>query len=244
MASEWNSLEVAQLAVAALIPLTLLGLGLIVARNTRRLDSYQHANQTVVARRHEIFQEVAPKLNQLLCFMAFVGRWKEITPADVLRLKRDVDEVMYTNRLLFSDPLFATYQAFIARFFAMYATVDGDALIRARISSDLGDRRSLHWWSASMVDMFAQDQVCEPGEAQLSYDELSAAFREDLYVTNLTRPLPPIMRKGERDYYASSKALIETSADSTRLEGFGRVAAIPGARKVAGPVSAVPPPPL
>jgi hypothetical protein len=222
MASEWNSLEVAQLAVAALMPLTLLGLGLIVAQNTRRLDSYQHANQTVLARRHEIFQEVAPKLNQLLCFMAFVGRWKEITPADVLSLKRDVDEVMYTNRLLFSDELFATYQAFMARFFAMYATIDSDALIRARISFDLGDRRKLHWWSASMVDMFAQDHVCEPGEAQLSYDELSAAFREDLYVTNLTRPLPPIMRKREGDY-ASSNALVESTADSTRLESFDQL---------------------
>jgi hypothetical protein len=77
-----------------------------------------------VARRHEIFQEVAPKLNQLLCFMALVGRWKEITPTDVLSLKRDVDEVMYTNCLLFSDTLFATYHAFMARFFAMYATID------------------------------------------------------------------------------------------------------------------------
>ena len=240
MASEWNSLEVAQLAVAALMPLTLLGIGLIVARNTRRLDSYQHANQTVVARRHEIFQEVAPKLNQLLCFMAFVGRWKEITPSDVLSLKRDVDEVMYTNRLLFSDTLFATYQAFMARYFAMYANIDGDALIRARISFDLGDRRNLHWWSASMVDMFAQDQVCEPGEAQLCYDQLSAAFREDLYVTNLMRPLPPIMRNREGDY-ASSKTLVETSADSTRFESFGRVAVIPAPPKVAAPVSTASP---
>lgn len=84
-------LEVAQLAVAALMPSTLLGLGLIVARNTRRLDSYQHANQTVVARRHAIFQEVAPKLNQLLCFIGVRRGWKEITPAEVLSLKRDVD---------------------------------------------------------------------------------------------------------------------------------------------------------
>ena len=151
MPSEWNSLEVAKLAVAALVPLTLLGLGLIVARNTRRLDSYQHANQTVVARRHEIFQEVAPKLNQLLCFMALVGRWKEITPTDVLSLKRDVDEVMYTNCLLFSDTLFATYHAFMARFFAMYATIDGDALIRARIHPILATAGNfiggVHPWS-------------------------------------------------------------------------------------------------
>ena len=204
MASEWNSLDVAQLVVAALMPLTLLGLGLIVARNNRRLDSFQHANQTVVARRHEIFKAVASKLNQLLCFLAFVGRWKEITPADVLNLKRDVDEVMYTNRLLFSDTLFVTYQAFMARLFAMYATIDGDALIRARISFDLGDRRNLPWWSASMVNMFAQDHICEPAEAQLAYDELSAAFRADLYVTELTRPLALIVRKRETEYASST----------------------------------------
>ncbi len=231
MASEWNSLEIVQLASAAVVPLALLGLGLIVARNTRRLDSFQHANQTVVARRHEIFAAIAPKLNQLLCFMAFVGRWKEITPPDVLNLKRDIDEVMYTNRLLFSDTLFATYQAFMARLFAMYATIDGDALIRARISFDLGDRRNLPWWSASMAEMFAHDHICEPVEAQLAYDELSAAFREDLYVTDLSRPLPPIVRKRETGY-ASSNPFVESNPDFTRLQGGLReVAAIPARQK-------------
>ena len=83
---------------------------------------------------------------------------------------------------------------------AMYATIDGDAHIRARISFDLGDPRNLHWCSASMVDMFAQDHVCEPGAAQLSYDELSAAFREALYVANLTRPLPADHAKRKSDY--------------------------------------------
>jgi hypothetical protein len=63
-----------------------------------------------------------------------------------------------------------------------------------------------------MVDMFARDNVCEPGAAQLSYDELSAAFRAD-------------HAKRETDY-ASLNALVETSVDSTRLT-FGRVAVIP-----------------
>ena len=35
MPSGWNILEFAQLVVAALIPLTVLGLGVLVARNTR-----------------------------------------------------------------------------------------------------------------------------------------------------------------------------------------------------------------
>jgi hypothetical protein len=139
------------------------------------LKAIQYANQTVVGRRLEVFEQVAPKLNKLLCFFAFVGRWKEITPNEVLILKRDADEVMFTNRLLFSDALFGAYQAFTERFFAMFATVDGDALIRARIASSLGDRRRLPWWNPDMAAMFARQLTCEPADAQLAYDQLSAA---------------------------------------------------------------------
>jgi hypothetical protein len=213
MSSEWNSLEIVQLAMAALMPLALLGFGLLVAQNTRRLDSLRHANESVVARRLEIFGAVAPKLNRLLCFTAFVGRWKEITTADVLDLKRDIDEVMYVNRLLFSDALFAAYQAFMARLFAMYAIVDGDALIRARISSDLGDRRHLPWWNPLMADIFARDHICEPAEAHLVYAELSAAFREDLYVTDLTRPLHRHVSK-QGSGHTSPNPLVKTNPDA------------------------------
>jgi hypothetical protein len=224
MPSEWNIVEIAQLVVAALVPLTVLGLGVLVARNTRRLDSLQHANQALVARRLELFEQVAPKLNRLLCFMAFVGRWKEITPAEVLTLKRDADDVMYVNRLLFSDPLFAAYQAFMARLFAMYATVGGDALIRARISTNLGDRRSLPWWTPSMADMFAKDQICEPAEARRVYDELSVAFREDLYVTDLTRPLPRLVPK--RESAPAPPNPVESHAVPAGLQGLRGATAI------------------
>jgi hypothetical protein len=217
MANEWTSLEVTQLVIDALMPIALLGIGLLVARNTRKLEALRHANQTVVARRLEVFVEVAPKLNKLLCFMAFVGRWKDITPADALTLKREVDEVMFTNRLLFSDALFAEYQRLMTRFFAMYANVDGDALIRARISSDLGDRRHRPWWSPFMAAMFARDDICEPADAQRAYDELSAAFREDLYVTDLTRPLTPqVAKDGSRHAPSINYARLVPNARPSR----------------------------
>ena len=40
-----------------------------------------------------------------------------------------------------------------------------------------------------MADMFARDQICEPARRSTCTTSLSAAFREDLYVTDLTRPL-------------------------------------------------------
>ncbi len=94
MASSWNGMEIATLAVSALTPLTVAALGYFVARTSRRIERVQWANQTVVSRRLEIFSQVAPWLNQLLCFATFVGGWKEIEPRQAVGLKRKVDETI------------------------------------------------------------------------------------------------------------------------------------------------------
>jgi hypothetical protein len=107
-------------------------------------------------------------------------------------LKRDVDEVMYANRLLFSVELFDAYRALMNGLFAMYATVDGDAPILARIAGPLGDRRLLPWWMPQMAAMFASDQRCHPEDALRLYDDLSAAFRIDLYVIDLAQGFDPV----------------------------------------------------
>jgi hypothetical protein len=69
----WTNLEIVKLVISALIPITVVGVGYMVARATSRLQSAQWANQTVIQRRLDIFQQVAPQLNRLLCFAAFVG---------------------------------------------------------------------------------------------------------------------------------------------------------------------------
>jgi hypothetical protein len=75
MADQWNSVEIATLAVAAVTPVTVAVVGYFVARASKRLGHVQWANQTVLTRRLEIFNQVAPHLNQLLCFATFVGGW-------------------------------------------------------------------------------------------------------------------------------------------------------------------------
>lgn len=190
--TSWTGPEVVIAALTALTPLAVVALGVLVAGTARRLESVQWANQIVVARRLELFAEVAPKLNRLLCFATFVGRWKEITPQQAIALKRDLDEVVYSNRLLFSPELFDAYKAFMTTFFAMYAaTPGGDARIRVGIDSVWGDRRNLPWWQDAMVDLFTADQKSTMDEVHAAYTALSDAFRTDLYVTGLTQPLLP-----------------------------------------------------
>src|SRR5215469_5734865 len=184
MASPWNTLQVATLAVATLTPLTVAAVGFYFARAGQRLEHTQWANQTVVTRRLEIFSQVAPWLNQLLCFATFVGRWKEIQPGQAIGLKRDLDETMYANRLLFSDDLFEAYRNFIAALFAMYATTGADALLRAPIDSKWGDRRKLPWWEQPMENLFSAGNASSTEEIQAAHDRLADEFRDDLFVTH------------------------------------------------------------
>lgn len=187
--TESTSLEVAKLAVAALTPMAVVAVGYVLNRRLRQVEQVQWANQTVISRRVEIFSEVAPKLNRLLCFATFVGRWKEITPAQAIMLKRELDETMYANRVLFSDRLFTGYQAFMRTLFAMYASNDADAPLRAPVSTTLGDRRKLPWWDHTMPSYFTTGSSASLNDIHDAYDLLGQRFRADLYVTHTSSPL-------------------------------------------------------
>ena len=188
MADSWNSVQIVTLVVDALTPITVVVLGVLFTRASRRIEQVQWANQTVVTHRLNVFDKLAPGLNQLLCFATFVGSWKEIDPRKAIAIKRDLDQIMYANKVLFSDELFAAYHRFMTVLFAMFSTTGADAKVRAPIESNWGSRRDLRWWDDAMSDLFSNDAVSVK-EIQDAYDELSQQFRADLYVTSQGRPL-------------------------------------------------------
>jgi hypothetical protein len=188
MADSWSSVQIVTLVVDAATPITVVVLGVLFTRASRRIEQVQWANQTVVTRRLDIFDKLAPGLNQLLCFATFVGVWKEIDPRKAIAIKRDLDQTMYANKVLFSDELFAAYHRFMTVLFAMFGTTGADAKVRAPIESKWGSRRDLRWWDDAMSDLFSND-AASVKEIQDAYDELSRQFRADLYVTRQARPL-------------------------------------------------------
>ena len=189
MADTWSSVQIATLAVGALTPLTVAGLGVLLARASRRLEQVQWANQTVVTRRLELFADIAPGLNKLLCFATFVGSWKELEPAAVIALKRSLDETMYANRVLFSEELFEAYRHFMGTLFAMWTSTDADAPLRAPIESQWGSRRNMPWWEDSMTALFSTADPSSTDDIQDAYEQLSEQFRAELYVTRQNQPL-------------------------------------------------------
>lgn len=103
MNSTWNSLEVAKLFVSFLTPLVVLLVGVWVRKLLEKLESAQWVNQTVIEWKMRAYEEMAPALNDVFCYMLYVGSWKELTPPKILETKRFLDKKIAVLGPLFSD---------------------------------------------------------------------------------------------------------------------------------------------
>ncbi len=98
LAAAWNSLEVAKLTVAALVPIIVFTLGWPITRAARRIDQEQWTNRKLIELRLELYAAMAPALNDLLCFFRLVGDFQVITPPEALKRKRMLDKAFYVNQ--------------------------------------------------------------------------------------------------------------------------------------------------
>src|SRR3954469_19493778 len=133
LATEWNSLEIAKLSAAVLTPILLLFLGLVIKRASQRLAEVQWSNRKFMERRLDVYDEMAPKLNDLYCFFRCIGGFREVTPPDALERKRELDRAFYVNEFLFTTEFRKSYQHFINTCFSCYSGNAEDAKLRASL---------------------------------------------------------------------------------------------------------------
>ncbi len=112
-ASNWNSLEITKLVVSASIPLTILMLSLTFQAQQRKHEEQRATFDQVVKERLDLWNKIAVPLNQIYCYFLCVGDWKDISPADVIQLKRRIDQTVYAYRPFFSAQFHITYDRFI-----------------------------------------------------------------------------------------------------------------------------------
>lgn len=161
--SPWNSLEIAKLIVAALTPVAVVLLGLWVARLTRRVEASQWVNQKLIEKRIKLLDDILPKLNEVFCYFMWIGNWKELSPADIIQRKRELDKLFFANQPFFSAGALAAYQEFTQVLFKTYAAPGVDAQLRTASESHDGNRIKSYpgTWRPQWSNMFAQakDQV-------------------------------------------------------------------------------------
>lgn len=182
-ASAWNSLEAAKLIVGLFTPLVVLALGVIVNRATRRLEQVQWANRQLIERRLNLYDAMAPRLNELFCFFVLVGDFRNIEPPAAIAAKRDLDKAFHVNRFLFSARFSEKYLQFMAVCFHTFVGVGEPAKLRSKIELQKSERKGAAWpaeWDDLFV--FPERHASSRQEVQDAYEQLMNCFGEELGV--------------------------------------------------------------
>ncbi|MBI3346239.1 MAG: hypothetical protein HY020_03390 [Burkholderiales bacterium] len=181
----WPALEIAKLVVGVLTPLSVALLGWLFSRQLKRLDLTNWTNQKLIEKRLAIYDEIAPRLNKLLCFFTWVGYWKTVSPADAVQAKRDLDRTLNIYRHVFEPEVYEAYQDYIGTLFETYTSAGHDARLRALIWGGDGDRRRdcAYTWDEAWVSSFSEPgrAVGKP-EVRVKYKALMAALTRSLGV--------------------------------------------------------------
>jgi len=177
----WNSLEIVKLVVSSLTPIIVLTMGLWLNRRIKRLEHLQWTSQKVIEKRLSVFDELAPLLNDLLCYFSFVGCWKDLTPVEVVKLKRKMDRIVHVNAPLFSKEFLNKYFDFINACYETYSGWGQDAKLRT--PWEYRREAAKDSWQVNWADCFADKDNCStPQEIKSAYKSLMSCFSNELGV--------------------------------------------------------------
>ena len=184
-AEAWTSLEFTKVVISVLTPLAVAIIGWQVTRVGKRIEQAQWSTRTVIERRLELHKEMAPQLNDLLCFFTWVGNFRATDPPKAVDLKRELDRTFFPNEHLFSQELRAAYRAFVDACFRHNIAAGVDARLKTSRARLVGERGTGVAWASDWDARFEP----EPADAlrlkqqqQAAYDRVMEAFATDLGV--------------------------------------------------------------
>lgn len=176
-------LDLVKTLAAVAVPVVVAVVGYRLNHRLKLWEASQWRNQELIKARLRYYDELAPMLNDLMCYLTFLGRWRDLTPPDVLQLKRDTDRLFFSVSPLFSQRAVDAYQDFVA---ACFQTFRGWGL-EPQIRSGFVHRRDSRpdSWDPSWCQLFTHqenDEVTEEDQAKVRdcYDRLLGALAEDI----------------------------------------------------------------
>jgi hypothetical protein len=184
----WDSLEIAKFVVSIGTPLAVLVLGVYIKRAGQRLEDAQWVNRKLVERRLDLYDEMAPLLNDLFCFFLLVGDFRSITPPVAIERKRSLDRLFHVNKFLFEPEFHQTYEKFMSTCFITNESVASVARPRADVDRQRAERAG--HWDPSWEPMLLRSGQKPPERVAIidSYNKLMGAFASE--VGSVPRKVP------------------------------------------------------
>lgn len=177
--SPWNSLEVAKLLAGLLTPAAVAVLGVYIHRVTKRFEQFQWLSQKLIETRLSIYGDLAPQLNDLLCYYTYVGCWKDLDPPSVVALKRIIDKKVFLAAPLFSESFFSACMEFQNLCFETYSGWGRDALLRTQFQRR--QEASGSGWNSNWNQCFSAS-ASDPKAIRVAYKKVMEAFAGDIGV--------------------------------------------------------------
>lgn len=145
----------------------------------KKIDETQFLNMTVIEKRVQFYEKVAPGLNDLFCFYTYVGRWKEITPADVIQLKRELDKQVHVYKPLFTAKFFQKYSTLMELCFKTFVGIGEDAKLCTK--TEKRHQALKDHWKPEWDKMFVEVKECPEREyIEKAYEDLMSCFAQEL----------------------------------------------------------------
>jgi hypothetical protein len=177
----WNSLKMVVIIIAIIAPVIIVFIAIRFRRAKKRLIDQQQTNQSMVEQRMGMFKRIGPKLNDLLCYYTYTGNWKELFPADILKLKRELDKEVKSNTPLFSEDLIKKYDSFMLLCFVSHSGWEH----KEKIKSNYQLRQEhMAEWDPDWIHLFDTNNVLDGITVKERYDDLMASFKENLSLSS------------------------------------------------------------
>ena len=155
----WNSVEIIKIIISALTPILVAFLLFYFNRVIKRSEKKQWTNQKIIEKRIQLYDYVTPKLNDLFCFYCFIGNWKDLTPKDIIKLKRDLYKKIYIYAPLFSQQFLNKYNTFSNQCFSTFNNWGEDAKIKSPLTrrKEVGEDNWKLEWDELFDDNYTND---------------------------------------------------------------------------------------
>jgi hypothetical protein len=173
----WNSLKIVVIIMAIAGPIVIVFLAIRFNRMKKRLLNEHQVNQRLVEKRIELYDRIGPKLNDIFSFFSYTGNWKELSPMDIMNLKRELDKEINTNTPLFSDQLSTKYEAFILLCFVSHSGWEHQEKIKSLYELRQENNSG---WDNDWIPYFDTNNVVNAIILKERYDELMEYFKKEL----------------------------------------------------------------
>ena len=179
----WTDVVVAISALATPVLVGILGF-LFSTRQSR--------NGELLKLRVEYYKALAHDLNRLMCYITFIGTWRDETPTDIIALKRKLDSAFYIAAPIFSPSVSTAYRDLMDLSFKTFGRWGSDAVIRSSAFRRRRAWQKTDTWDSSWNRLFEIGDADDLPASSLTgyrnaYDDLLAKLVKDLTISRARR---------------------------------------------------------